>query len=81
LGYGIPRISGLDRRVSSTVAVETSLKNILLSMFVATNTLNSIDAAYASAVVGTLMLPVAIAVMVAFNMSAKREAPMADKAA
>jgi len=81
LGYGIPRISGLDRRVSSTVAVETSLKNILLSMFVATNTLNSVEAAYASVVIGTLMLPVAIGVMVAFNMSAKREARMADEAA
>ncbi|MDB9844094.1 hypothetical protein OAC48_06435 [Porticoccaceae bacterium] len=72
-GYGIPRALGLDRKTSSTIAVETTLKNILLSMFIATNTLNAIDAAYASAVVGTLMLPLAIAIMTMNNFAENRE--------
>jgi bile acid:Na+ symporter, BASS family len=54
IGYGIPRASGLDRKTSSTIAVGATLKNILLSMFIATNTLNAIEAAYASALVGML---------------------------
>jgi len=73
IGYGIPRASGLDRKTSSTIAVGATLKNILLSMFIATNTLNAIEAAYASAVVGTLMLPLAIAIMTVYNFAEKRE--------
>jgi len=78
VGYGVPRISGLDKKTSSPVAVETTLKNILLSLFVATNTLNAIEAGYASGIIGTLMMPIAIGLMVAYRMSEKREARLSE---
>jgi len=73
LGYGVPRLSGISNKDSSTIAVETCLKNVLLSLFLATNSLNSLEAAYGSAVVMVVMMPVAVGIMVAYRYSNKRE--------
>ena len=69
LGYTIPRLSGVSKKDSSTIAVETTLKNVLLSLFLATNSLNSMEAAYSTGVLMLVMMPVAAGVMVAFNHS------------
>jgi len=79
LGYGVPRLSGISKKDSATIAVETCLKNILLSLFLATNALKELDAAYASAVVGMIMMPVAVGIMVAYNISNKRAAQAGEE--
>ncbi len=71
LGYTVPRLSGVNKKDSSTIAVETTLKNVLLSLFLATNSLNSMEAAYATGVLMMVMMPVAAGVMFALNYSNK----------
>ncbi len=71
LGYSVPRLSGVNKKDSSTIAVETTLKNVLLSLFLATNSLNSMEAAYATGVLMMVMMPVAAGVMFALNYSNK----------
>jgi len=71
IGYGVPRVLGVNQKDSVTIAVETCLKNILLSMFLATTALNDMDAALASVVVGLVMMPVAIGIMVVYRLSNK----------
>ncbi len=72
IGFGFPRLAGIDRRQSITVAVEICIKNTLLAIFLATNSLKNIDAIVAPALYLCLMLPVAIGVMTLCNMISKR---------
>jgi bile acid:Na+ symporter, BASS family len=72
VGYIIPLLAGVSQKDSATIAVETCLKNILLSLFIATNTLQNVDAAIASAVAGLAIVPVAILVMILYNVSNRR---------
>jgi len=71
IGYGVPRVLGVNQKDSVTIAVETCLKNILLSMFLATTALKDMDAALASVVVGLVMMPIAIGIMVVYRLSNK----------
>jgi len=63
LGFGIPRLSGINVKSSVTIAVETTLKNLLISLFVAMTTLNSIEASLPTAVAMTVSMPSAFAIM------------------
>lgn len=71
IGYGVPRVLGVNQKDSATIAVETCLKNILLSMFLATTALNDMEAALASVVVGVVMMPFAVGIMVVYRLSSK----------
>jgi len=71
IGYGVPRVLGVNQKDSVTIAVETCLKNILLSMFLATTALKDMEAALASVVVGLVMMPIAIGIMVVYRLSSK----------
>ncbi|NIB38716.1 hypothetical protein HBA55_03915 [Pseudomaricurvus alkylphenolicus] len=72
LGYGMPRLAGLSEKTSSTIAVETTVKNLMLSMFLASTSLNSIEVAYASVLIGALMMPIGISIMLMYHLKAKR---------
>lgn len=72
LGFGIPRVLGVDSRNSATTAVENCMKNVLLAIFIATNSLHDLDAALASAVYMVGYVPAAVAVMIVFNFFKKR---------
>ncbi len=63
LGFCIPKLSGVSTKSSVTIAVETTLKNLLISLFVAMTTLNSLEAALPSAVAITVSMPSAFAIM------------------
>ncbi len=75
LGFGIPRVVGVDSRDSATTAVEICMKNVILPIFVATNSLQDMDATLASAVYMAGMVPAAVAVMLVFNFYKKRAEP------
>ncbi len=72
IGFGLPALAGNDRRQSTTVAVEICIKNTLLAIFLATNSLKNIDATVAPALYLGLMLPVAIGVMAFYNWTSKQ---------
>ncbi len=67
LGFGIPRILGINAMDSATTAVEICLKNVILALFVVTNSLHDMDAAQASVVYMAGMVPAAIAIMIVYN--------------
>lgn len=60
IGYGIPKAIGLDHEKSFTICIEIMLKNILLAIFIATNSLNNIEASFSSMVMMIVMLPGAL---------------------
>ena len=72
LGFGIPRVLGVDSRDSVTTAVETCMKNVVLPIFIAMTSLQDLDATLASAVYMVGMVPAAVAVMIVFNLFKKR---------
>ncbi len=72
-GFAVPKMCGVGSRASATIAVETCLKNVLLSLFVATNSLQDLDAALASAVAIVAIAPMAILVMVMYNLGLKHQ--------
>ncbi|MDT0596474.1 bile acid:sodium symporter family protein [Glaciecola petra] len=67
IGFILPKSLGITAKESATIAVETCLKNILLSLFIATNSLKEPEASYASAIMGIIMIPAAIMIMVFFK--------------
>lgn len=73
LGLLLPKALGINTKDSVTIAVESSLKNILLSLFIATNALKITEVAYASAIIGVLMLPVAIGIMIIYRQTNKQQ--------
>ena len=73
LGFFTPKLLGVNSKDCATIAVETCLKNILLSLFIATNSLQIIEVAYASAIVGMIMMPMAVLIMVAYRMSLRMQ--------
>lgn len=72
LGLFIPFLLGIPLRDCATVGVELCLKNIMLALFIATNSLQAIEAAYAGAVMMIVMLPVAVAVMIFYHIAQRR---------
>ena len=72
LGFGIPRVLGVDSRDSVTISVETCMKNVVLPIFIAMTSLHDLDATLASAVYMVGYLPAAVAVMIVFNLFKKR---------
>jgi len=77
VGFLIPKLAGVNVKSSSTIAVESCLKNILIPFFLASSALNSLDAALASAVAWAIVIPVAISVMLAFNLFNKSQEKLA----
>ena len=73
LGFFVPKLLGVNTKHSATIAVETCLKNILLSLFIATNSLQIVEVAYASAIVGMIMMPMAAFIMVAYRISLRMQ--------
>jgi len=72
LGFLIPKLSGLSAKSSATIAVEICLKNLLLSLFLASNSLNSLDAVLPTTVALASTMPMAIIIMVMFGIFNKR---------
>ena len=72
LGFGIPKVLGVDLRDSATTSVEVCMKNVVLPIFVAMTSLQDLDATLASMVYMAGMVPAAIAVMIVFNFFKKR---------
>ncbi len=70
-GFLVPYSLGVSKQDSATIAVETCLKNVLLSLFLASTVLNDMEASYASVMVMTIMMPLAALIMVAYNLSNK----------
>jgi BASS family bile acid:Na+ symporter len=77
IGLLLPKSLGINTRDSVTIAVESSLKNIMLSFFIATNVLKVTDAAYASVIIGMVMMPVAVVIMVIYRQTNKQSAQAA----
>ncbi len=77
IGLLLPKSLGINTKDSVTIAVESSLKNILLSFFIATNALKVTEVAYASAIIGVVMIPVAIGIMVFYRQTNKQAAQTA----
>jgi len=77
VGFVVPKLAGVNVKSSATIAVESCLKNILISFFLASSALSSLDAALASAVAGAIIMPVAICVMLAFNLFNKSQEKLA----
>ena len=73
IGLLLPKSLGINTKDSVTIAVESSLKNILLSFFIATNALKVTEVAYASAIIGVIMIPVAIVIMVIYHQTNKQQ--------
>lgn len=73
IGLLLPKSLGINTKDSVTIAVESSLKNILLSFFIATNALKVTEVAYASAIIGVIMIPVAIVIMVIYRRTNKQQ--------
>ncbi len=76
IGFGVPRILGSNARDSVTTAVEICLKNVLLALFIVTNSLHDMDAAQASAIYMVGMFPAAIAIMIFYNYFKKDKSVM-----
>jgi len=71
LGFGIPKVMGVNLKDSATTSVEVCMKNVVLPIFVAMHSLHDLDAALASMVYTAGMVPAAAAVMIAFNLLKK----------
>jgi len=71
LGFGIPRVMGVNLKDSATTSVEVCMKNVVLPIFVAMNSLDSLEAAMPSMVYTAGMVPAAATVMIAFNLFKK----------
>ncbi len=72
IGFGLPSLAGIDRRRSTTIAIEICIKNTLLAIFLETNSIKNIDASVAPALYLSIMLPVAIGVMAFCNWTGNR---------
>ncbi|NQX88278.1 MAG: bile acid:sodium symporter family protein [Halioglobus sp.] len=73
LGVLIPYLANSPLQDCATVGVELCLKNIMLALFIATHSLQAIEAAYASAVMMIIMVPVAIGVMLFYHLAQRLE--------
>ncbi len=72
LGFLIPKLSGLNAKASATIAVETCLKNLLLSLFLASTSLNSLDAVLPTTVALATTMPMALLIMIMYSLFNKR---------
>lgn len=72
VGLLLPKSLGINTKDSVTIAVESSLKNILLAFFIATNALKVTEVAYASVIFGMIMMPVAVMIMVIYRQANKQ---------
>ncbi len=74
LGLGVPLVLGLDWREAATIALELCIKNSVLGLFVATESLRSLDAAVPTAVFMTFQMPAAIAALGLYRLALRRTA-------
>jgi BASS family bile acid:Na+ symporter len=73
MGVGLPLLLGLDTRDAVTIAVELCIKNGVLGLFVATQSLRSIEAGVPIAAFLTFQLPVGIGVLSLYNAWLRRQ--------
>lgn len=74
IGFLVPFLSGVGRKGSATVSVETCLKNILLPMYLASNSFNNVDVALPSAIAALVVLKLGIGVMVLYRFVERTDA-------
>jgi BASS family bile acid:Na+ symporter len=67
MGVGLPLLLGVDLRDAVTIAVELCIKNGVLGLFVATQSLGSIEAGVPIAAFLTFQLPAGIGVLALYN--------------
>ncbi len=72
MGLGVPRLARLGWRESATIAVEVCIKNTVLGLFVATQSLGSLEASVPIAVFMAFQAPVGIGVLVFYNVRRRR---------
>jgi bile acid:Na+ symporter, BASS family len=73
LGVLLPHLLGLDWRDSTTIGVELCIKNGVLGLFVATQSLGSLVAGVPVLAFMTFQMPVGIAVLAAYNLWRRAE--------
>jgi BASS family bile acid:Na+ symporter len=72
LGVGVPLAFGLAWRDAATIAVELCIKNSVLGLFVATDSLGSLDAAVPTAVFMTFQMPAALGALALYHLAERR---------
>ncbi|MEW6269031.1 MAG: bile acid:sodium symporter [Thermodesulfobacteriota bacterium] len=72
LGVGVPLALGLAWRDAATIAVELCIKNSVLGLFVATESLGSLDAAVPTAVFMTFQMPAALGALALYHLAERR---------
>jgi BASS family bile acid:Na+ symporter len=79
MGIGLPLLLNLGARDAATIAVEISIKNSVLGLFVTTEALRSLEAAAPVAVFMTFQVPVGIGVLALYNLWRRRQpSPLPD---
>ncbi|BFM16450.1 bile acid:sodium symporter family protein [Maricurvus nonylphenolicus] len=73
LGFSVPRFLGVSTKASVTIAVEVCVKNILLSLFLATSSLKSVDASLASVVASVVIVPGGFLIMFLYRLWSSEE--------
>jgi len=68
MGLGIPLLLKLGGRAAATIAVELCIKNTVLGLFVATQSLGSLEAGVPVAAFMTFQLPVGFGVLALYNV-------------
>jgi BASS family bile acid:Na+ symporter len=74
LGLGVPLLLQLGWREATTIAVELCIKNGVLGLFVATQSLRSLEAGVPTAVFMTFQMPVALGVLGLYHLVGRRRA-------
>jgi BASS family bile acid:Na+ symporter len=67
LGLGVPLVLGIGWRDAATIAVELCIKNTVLGLFVATESLGSLEAAVPIAAVMTFQLPFGLGALALYH--------------
>jgi BASS family bile acid:Na+ symporter len=77
MGVGVPALLNLGWREAATIAVELCIKNTVLGLFVATQSLGSLAAGVPIAAFMTFQMPVGLGVLVLYNLWRRRQ-PMSE---
>jgi BASS family bile acid:Na+ symporter len=79
MGLGVPLLLQLGWRTAATIGVEICIKNTVLGLFVATQSLRSLEAAVPILAFMTFQLPVGVVVLLVYALWRRRQ-PVAETA-
>jgi BASS family bile acid:Na+ symporter len=75
MGVGVPLLLGLGWRTAATIGVEICVKNTVLGLFVATQSLRSLEAAVPIVAFMTFQIPVGLGVLGVYALWRRRRVP------